>query len=396
VQGFYVSGPTIYTVCSLQRANILSGEVDLKQFALLACLIFSAFILSIALPGCGGTTHRSLFVISSGTPAIGSFEMGDGGTLTLNTGSVSTGSDPVAIVMDSQRRYAYVVNNAGAGLAGGVLQYSIDHKHGTLTAVTAPNATSNLTTTVPPVVTGVQPLAAAIDQQDAFVFVANSGSDSISVFSLNTTDGVLTPITGGVFQEPAGSKPVSLVARGSSLFVANQGAANVAIYSFDSKGILTLGGTAAVGANTTSINADPSGHNLYVADGTANTVTTFTISGSSLTAGSSAAVGTAPSNIFIDKSGKYLYVTNSGSNNISAFTISGGSLTQIGGSPYKTGANPSFSTTNAGGSNLFVANMGDGSISSFQIGGSGGLTENKGSPFAATGFNAPDGLAGAD
>lgn len=367
----------------------------MKRFALILCLFLSALILSVALPGCGGSSHRTLFIISSGTPAVGSFEMGDSGTLTLNSGSVSTGTDPTAIVMDSQRRYAYVVNNAGPGLLGGVLQYSIDHKHGTLTQVNAPTANSNLTAPVPPVVAGVQPVAAAIDSQNAFVFVVNSGSDSISVFSLNTSDGVLTPVSGGVFQEPAGSKPVSLVARGTSLFVANQGAANIAVYSFDSKGILTLGGTAAVGTNTTSINADPGGHTVFVADGTANTVTALTVSGSSLTVGSSSAVGTAPSNVFVDNSGKYLYVTNSGSNNISAFTISGGSLTQVSGSPYKTGANPVFSTTNAGGSTLFVANKGDGSVSSFQIG-AGALTENKGSPFAATGFANPNGLAGAD
>ncbi len=376
--------------------NILSGEVHLKRFAIVTVCLLSVLILSVALPGCGGSSHRTLFIISAGSPTIGSFEMGSGGTLTLNSASVSTGSGPQAIVMDSQRRYAYVVNNAGPNLAGGVLQYSIDHNHGTINVVQAPNATSSLTTPVAPVVTGVQPLAAAIDPSDAFVFVANSGSDSISVFSLNTSDGVLTPVSGGVFQEPAGSKPVSLVARGTALFVANQGTGTIAVYSFDSKGVLTLGSTVTVGSNPTAVNADPGGHNLFVADGTANTVMTMTISGSTLTAGSSTAVGSAPSSIFIDKTGKYLFVTNSGSNNLSAFTIGGGSLTQVSGSPFKTGATPWFSTTNAAGDTLFVANRGDATVSSFQISGGGGLTENKGSPFAATGFTSPDGLAAAD
>jgi 6-phosphogluconolactonase (cycloisomerase 2 family) len=371
------------------------GEVHLKRFALVASFFLCALILSIALPGCGGGgSHRTLYIISAGNPAVGSFNIGNNGALTLNSTSIAAGSDPQAIVMDSKRRYAYVVNNAGPGLAGGVLQYSIDHGHGTLAVVQAPNASSNLTTAVPPVVTGVQPMGAAVDPSNNFVFVANYGSDSISVFSLDTTDGALTPVSGGVFQEPAGSKPVGLVARGTSLFVANQGTGNVAAYTYDSKGILTLAGTVTVGANTTAINADAGGATLYVADGTANTVTAISVSGSTLTVGSSTAVGTAPSSISTDPSGKYLFVTNSGSNDVSAFTIGGGSLTQLSGSPFKTGANPSFSTTNPAGTVLYVANKGDATVSSFQIG--GGLTEISGSPFAATGFNAPDGLAAAD
>ena len=366
----------------------------MKRFAIVFSLFISALILSIALPGCGGSNKRTLFIIGAGNPAVGSFQILGNGALSLNTTSDAAGSGPEQIIMDSQRRYAYVLNNAGPTIYGGVLQFAIDHGKGRLNVVQAPNASSNLTVPVPPAVTGIQPLAEAIDTKDSFLFVANSGSNTISVFSIDLTDGALTAVSGSPF--PAGNRPVSLVARGTTLFVANQGDGTVSSYSVSATGALTLGTTVTVGANTTSINANSGGTNVYVADGTANTVTVLSASGTSLTVGSSSAVGTAPSNLYVDPAGKYLFVTNAGSNSISVFTIGSGSLAAVSGSPYKTGAAPSYSTTDAGENYLFVANKGDGTVSSFQLGGGGSLTEVSGSPFAASGFFAPIGLAGAD
>jgi 6-phosphogluconolactonase (cycloisomerase 2 family) len=366
----------------------------LKKLAVAVCAILSAFILSLVVSGCGSSDHHTLFLISAGTPSVGSFEIGGSGALTLNTTTYATGADPRGIVMDSQHKYAYVLNNGGSALQGGVLQYTIDQHKGSLTVVQAPDASSNITGPVQPVPTGMVPLSIAIDSNDSFVFVANSASNSISVFSIDLTTGALTQVAGSPF--PTGATPVSLVARGSSLFVANQGAATISVYGFDSKtGALTLSGTpAAAGANTTSIDSDPGGHYLFVADGTANTVSVFTISSSSLSGTpTSAPTGTMPSNVHVDPSGKYVYVTNSGSNNVSAFSIGSGSLTAISGSPFAAGTAPSYSTSNSDSSVLWVANKGSQSISAFQVSGGGALSASSGSPYAASGFSAPNGLA---
>jgi 6-phosphogluconolactonase (cycloisomerase 2 family) len=365
----------------------------LKKLAVAICAILSAFILSLVVAGCGSSDHHTLFLISVGTPSVGSFEIGGGGSLTLNTTTYATGADPRGIVFDSQHQYAYVLNNGGPALPGGVLQYTIDKHKGTLSVVQAPDATSNITGPVSPVPTGIVPLSIAIDSTDSFVFVANSASNSISVFSLDETTGALTEVAGSPFA--TGATPVSLVVRGSSLFVANQGAGTISVYSFDSKsGALTASGTpTAVGANTTSIDSDLGGHYLFVADGTANTISVFTISGSSISGTpTSAPTGTMPSNVHVDPSGKYVYVTNSGSNNVSAFSIGSGSLTAVSGSPFAAGAAPSYSTSNSDSSVLWVANQGSASISAFQVSG-GALSASSGSPYAASGFSAPNGLA---
>jgi 6-phosphogluconolactonase (cycloisomerase 2 family) len=366
----------------------------LKKFAVVVCAILSALFLSFVLPGCGSSDQHTLFLISAGTPSVASFEIGGDGALTLNSTTFSTGSDPRGIVMDSQRRYAYVVNNSGAALQGGVLQYAIDRHKGSLAVVQAPDASSNITGPVQPVPTGKVPLAIAIDPNDNFVFVANSASDSISVYSLDQSTGALKEVAGSPFT--TGATPVSLVARGSSLFVANQGAATISVYSFDSKtGALTLSGTpTATGTNTTSIDSDPAGHYLFVADGTANTVSTFTISTSSISATPTTAMaGTMPSNVHVDPKGKYLYVTNSGSNNVSAFSIGdSGALTAVSGSPFATGTAPSYSSSNSDSTVLWVANKGSSNVSAYKVSG-GALSASSGSPYAASGFAAPNGLA---
>lgn len=44
-----------------------------------------------------------------------------------------------------------------------------------------------------------QSVAAAVDPSGAFVFVTNAGSADMSVFSINTSTGALTEITGSPF-----------------------------------------------------------------------------------------------------------------------------------------------------------------------------------------------------
>ncbi len=360
--------------------------------------VFFSVLLCVAIAGCGSSTHRTLFMVSSGTPNIGVLDINGSGALTLNTtNTYSAGSDPRAIAIESQRRYAYVLNDAGTGIAGGVLQYTVDRGKGTLTIVQAPDPFSGITGPVSPAPTGVVPVAMTIDASARFVFVANSASNSISVFSIDQPTGALKEVSGSPFT--TGATPVSVAVGGTLLFVANQGAGTISAYTFDATtGALTLAGTAVAGTNTTSLTTDSNGKFVYVADGTANTVTVYSASSSGLSATStSVVVGTTPSNVYLDSSGKFLYVANAGSNNVSGFTVDGsGGLTAISGSPWDAGTSPSFITSSVNGNFLFVANRGSANVSSFQVGNGGSLSAVNGSPFSAPGFNSPNGLASLD
>jgi len=387
----------------------------LNRFAVIFLAIL--LLLAIALSGCGsnGSTSNNnnssvtkgvgsasiLYVIAPGTPAVGAFNIAQGGILLLGSNVYSTGSNPQAMVTDSRHRYIYVLNNPGAGMAGGVLQYEITNGNGSLEVLQATNNPSNIVQATLPAPTGIAPTAMAIDANNQFVFVANSFCDpsllaancsSITVLSIGTTYGDLNPAASPSIA--TGSTPVSLVVKGNYLFVANQGTQSISVYSFDNTGALTMVGTpVTVGANTTSIASD--GHYVYVADGSANSVSVLSFSSSSgLSATTtSVPVGTDPVNLYITPGNKYLYVANAGSNNVSGFTLDGsGGLSAISGSPFSSGVMPDFITSTSGVSTLFVANAGNGTVSGFSVKGNGALDPIIGSPYQAIGFSSPNGL----
>lgn len=374
----------------------------MNRFVVVLLAIFSFLVVLAGCASGGGADTVSvssgvgskniLYAIAPGTPAIGLFNIAQGGILLANSNNYSTGSSPQAMVTDSEHRYVYVLNNPGAGLAGGVLQYQIASGNGSLQVIQATNNPSNIEQPVLPAPTGNVPLAMAIDGNNQFVFVANSASNSISIFAIGTTYGDLNAVASS--PTPVGNTPVSLAVKGNYLFVANQSDQTVSVYSFNSNGALTMLGTpVSVGANTTSIASD--GHYVYVADGTANTVTVLTFSASSGLGATttSVPVGTNPVNLYLTPGNKYLYVANMGSNNVSGFALNGsGGLSAISGSPFSSGQAPDFITSNSGASSLFVANAGNGTVSSFGINGSGALSPAVGSPYQALGFSAPNGL----
>jgi len=64
----------------------------------------------------------------------------------------------------------------------------------------------------PPFTAGNSPNDIAVDFSGKFVYVANGGSNDVSVFSINAVTGALTQITGSPFA--AGAVPGSVVTVG--------------------------------------------------------------------------------------------------------------------------------------------------------------------------------------
>ena len=202
---------------------------------------------------------------------------------------------------------------------------------------------------------GTQPAAVLTDPSCNFVFVANRGSNNISVFSVNNSSGFLTPAAGSPFA--AGTAPAALAMGDGFLFAANSGSNNVSVYTVSTTpgaggGLLTQ-----VANSPFSAGAVPSAlvyfsPTLYVANSASNDVSAFTVAATTgaftPVTGSPFAVGTKPmamiklsppaSNVAQQM---FLYVANAGSNNLSAFTIgSGGMLTAVQGFPFPAGTDP--------------------------------------------------------
>ncbi len=175
-------------------------------------------------------------------------------------------------------------------------------------------------------------------------------------------------------------------------YVANSASNTVSIYTVDVKtGRLRNNGYVLAGLGPASVTVAPSGKFAYVANSRSNSISAFKINATTgdLTPvkGSPFATGDSPGSVIVAASGKFAYVANGTSNNISAYTIndSTGSLTMVKGSPFAAGLAPTPMAIDPSGKFLYVGNENDspgGDVSGFTIDEStGGLRSIDGSPF---------------
>jgi 6-phosphogluconolactonase (cycloisomerase 2 family) len=237
------------------------------------------------------------------------------------------------------------------------------------------------------------------------VFVASQGDSTVTSFSIDLSTGLLTANGGSI---PAGSVPSAmlLAPSGTALFIANSGSNNISAYTVKTDGTLTAAGsTQAAGTTPLSMAMDAAGHFLFVAnqglqiDPNSGTVSVFAVSNTSLAevpgspfvvAAPGAPSGTGPSGVAVTPDGKFLYVSNQFDSTVSKFSVdSAGVLTR--GPVVPVGTTPATLAITADGGFLYVANAS--TISGFAICGQvltscsdptspdGSLTAVEGSPF---------------
>src|SRR4029450_12683882 len=113
-----------------------------------------------------------------------------------------------------------------------------------------------------------------------FLYVVNSlpkDGNSVSMYAINLTSGVLTPLG----TEPTGDNPWGMAVHpsGRFAFVANHGYGNnISVYTIGTNGMLkSLGKVGTGGLNPASVAVDPTGHFAYVANEGSNDVTMFAV-----------------------------------------------------------------------------------------------------------------------
>lgn len=240
---------------------------------------------------------------------------------------------------------------------GTIGAYSVNLKNGLLSSSNGALRQVGKETT-----TGTQPSALLFDPTQSFAFVANTGSDDISTFTVNE-DGSLassqatTPVSSAT---TVATRPVALAMDPGAhfLFVANEGVflndpaqnvpGSISVFTIGSGGALTaVAGSPFVIQETSppllttpnqpqpeSVAVSNQGNFLYVADRNNGTVVGYAFDGSSgvLTPvpGQAFLAGNSSSVVFSPPAGNFLYVANSGTNDIFAFSINAdGSLSAV-------------------------------------------------------------------
>ena len=151
--------------------------------------------------------------------------------------------------------------------AGGEIQGIVRQPNGGATGLQLGSPTSS---------SGDSPQGIRITPDGKFVVVANQGTSNVSVFSLDSSTGVLTEVAGSPFATgqqpgPVATDPPTLAGTAPSakfVFVGNTGGNSLSAYTIDSSGALTpvAGTPIALGANgqPSSIAVDPAGKFIFV------------------------------------------------------------------------------------------------------------------------------------
>ena len=296
-----------------------------------------------------------------------------------------TGSTFPDIAVDSQSAHLYLASAGDDEVAG----FAIDPTSGALTPLKgSPYAAGAGAGAIP-----------AFSPDGKFLYVMDqgatgTGANSVSGYSIGT-DGSLTAIAGSPF--PAGTDPswISFTPDGKFAYVADTGVDEISAYSVNATtGALTALATATfvTDEHPQDLTVDTAGKHLYVpvANGsTAGAIQVFTIDAD----GTLAAVGSTPAGVTpvfldIEPSGKFAYVASAAGAEVYGYSIDAttGALTALTGSPYSTGAGsrPQFITIDPSGKFGYTANEGAGNISGFAINSTTGvLTAVPSSPIPA-------------
>jgi 6-phosphogluconolactonase len=345
-------------------------------------VLLALFTITLFLMSCGSSSRPAglLFVTNQGNSALDSYGINlTNGVLTqINTQAPTpSGTVPGPILLDAAGAFAYVANTPAANAtttAGSLSAYAVNSNGSLQSAGSNP-------------ATGILPVGLAMDPGGHFLFVANQGSNNISVFSIGSSAS-LTAVAGSPFASgvpptplsPATATPTSVAVDGSGKFVyvANQGQNTLSGFNLDtSTGALTAvpGSPFAAGTAPTGVTAVTTASNgavVYVANEGSNNVSAFTINtDGSLTeiTGSPFAAGLAPVSLAVDPSKNFLYVADLNSNEVSGYRINVGSgaLTATNPATVSTGARPVALAFHPQGHFLYVANISSDSISGFQL-----------------------------
>jgi 6-phosphogluconolactonase len=194
------------------------------------------------------------------------------GVLTPGTAPVvNDGNQPIYLLVDPMGKFLIVSNHSDSS-GGNYSVFSIDSTTGVLTQVSGSPFTIGQNT---------GPQQIVLNSNETVLYAALSKSKEVNAVNFDSTTGVLTSFQGAPY--PAQSMPTSLalLSSGQFLYAGNNGAGTVSKYSVNTTtGALTPGNVAQVG-NPTFLQIDSSGQFLIIVGESSNTITVDKINSTS-------------------------------------------------------------------------------------------------------------------
>ena len=274
------------------------------------------------------------------------------------------GETPTGMAVDPSGKFLFVANqgtfdlcNPSGSARGTISIFSISSAGLTLVSSNETGLSTDLT--------GTGPVAVAVPSSEGFVYVAHQFNSMVTGFAYDS-NALLTQLPGSPY--PVGANPSGLAfsrsvavnptARDNFLFVANSGSNNISIFNACVATSLTCANTtgskpngllmpvgSAVGAGIgpNSFVVDPVADFVYAVDEKSNQVSEYKYSPATgaLTALSppAASTGSNPISAGVTHDGNWVFVANNGGSNLSAFQIGGAGKLNL-------PANPSIALSN--------------------------------------------------
>jgi 6-phosphogluconolactonase len=323
----------------------------LMRFRWLASAVMAVLICLWV--SCGGSSTAgttAMYVATQTSAQIFGYRsnINSGNLSSINGSPFAAGAGATGIVIDPTAGFAFVANTGSNDIS----RFSIS-ANGTLVAMT-PNQ----------VLIGT-PGGMAMDASGKFLFVTLPLNNAISIFAVSS--GNLTEVPNSPFSSDAFNiqAPIAVAVSPKSnfLYIVNQVALNqvngsVSIFSFDT----STGELPALNPATPNVAA---------------------------AAFPPVQVGTTPSAIAISPGGSFVYVTNSGTNNVNGFAVDTGATnpSNVGdlvtiGTPFPAGLHPVAAAIDPSGQFLYVVNQNSNTVSGYRIAHTDGkLTTLANSPY---------------
>jgi YVTN family beta-propeller protein len=201
-------------------------------------------------------TSGIIYVLNQGDGSISVYNPNSGGVSATITAVNGLGANPVSLAASTDGNWVFVVTQGKTGSAGA------------LDVISA--GSGSVGASVP---LGVQPTFSTIDPHLNRLYVTNTGDNTVSVFDATNVRLSKSPAIPTLATVSVGTGPIGVTALqdGTNFYVANAGSNDVTVVSASSYTVLSTVALAA-GADPVWIASDPTASRVYVANqGTTNT-----------------------------------------------------------------------------------------------------------------------------